>query len=95
MTMRCMMYYMCNSTFVKVASKLKSVEIFYSLCLALAQSGQLHLPLAVFTSVYPKLVVARRALALFQHHDAITGASITIFEKLTDYPKFQKHITIC
>jgi len=59
----------------QVASKLKSVEIFYSLCLAIAQSGQMHLPLAVLTSLYPKLEVARRALALFQHHDAITGTS--------------------
>ena len=63
---------------LKVSSKLKKTEILYTLCLARAHKGKDHMTLASFTSLYTKLVDSRRALALFQHHDAITGEKIRI-----------------
>ena len=62
-----------NFYLLQVSSKLKKTEILYTLCLARAHKGEEHMALASFTSLYTKLVDSRRALALFQHHDAITG----------------------
>ena len=59
----------------QVASKLRGVEILYSLVLGAVRKGGDQIPNSVLTSLYPDLVEARRALALFQHHDAITGTS--------------------
>jgi len=59
----------------QVASKLRAVEIVYSIGLAWTRTGAHSIPSDVLHSLYKDLVESRRALALFQHHDAITGTS--------------------
>jgi len=59
----------------QVATKLRRVEILYSVSRGLLNKDESELPRTLLTSFYPNLVSCRRALALFQHHDAITGTS--------------------
>lgn len=59
----------------QVSSKLRGVEILYSIAMGMARRGDFDLPMSALVSMYKNLVSARRSLALFQHHDAITGTS--------------------
>lgn len=59
----------------QLEASLRSAEILYSWSYAWAvQEGQARV-VQLLEKDYEKLVRARRALALFQHHDAITGTS--------------------
>lgn len=60
----------------QLASKLRTTEILFTLSVGLArQVTKSRDPLILLESHYEQLEEARRALALFQHHDAITGTS--------------------
>ncbi len=59
----------------EVSAHLRSAEILFTWCYQWSrQKGDQQVSSAL-RSLYPALVRARRHLALFQHHDAITGTS--------------------
>ena len=59
----------------ELESSLRSSEIFYTWALNLARGIQNTAAISALEAVYAGIVKARRNLALFQHHDAITGTS--------------------
>ena len=59
----------------ELESSLRSAEIFYTWALNLARRVQNTAATSALEAVYPGIVKARRNLALFQHHDAITGTA--------------------
>lgn len=80
---------------------LRSLEILFTIAFNRAHQssdGGNHSALRVFEKNYEKLVLARRNLGLFQHHDAITGTSkanvmrdygMRLFESIQDTVKLQ------
>jgi len=59
----------------QVSTKLRLVEILYTVGLETARKSGSESWKTLLTSLYPDLSSSRRSLALFQHHDAITGTS--------------------
>lgn len=59
----------------ELESSLRSSEIFYTWALNLARGIQNTAAISALEAVYAGIVKARRNLALFQHHDAITGTA--------------------
>jgi len=59
----------------EVESRLRGAEIAYTVALNRARRKGWIQPVRILDFDYGKLVEARRHLALFQHHDAITGTS--------------------
>jgi len=59
----------------QLAGKLRSTEILFTLATSLArsQADQSEVPVRLLETHFDQLEEARRALGLFQHHDAITG----------------------
>lgn len=80
---------------------LRSLEILFTLAFNKARSSQHHLEsfYKIYEKNYEKVILARRNLGLFQHHDAITGTSkanvmrdygIRLFESIQDSVKMQE-----
>jgi len=59
----------------ELAASLRSAEILYALTLNRARREGLNHTVKLLEGDYEKLIVSRHNLALFQHHDAITGTS--------------------
>ena len=59
----------------ELESSLRSSEIFYTWALNLARGIQNTAAISALEGAYAGIVKARRNLALFQHHDAITGTA--------------------
>ena len=60
----------------ELASSLRTAEILHTLALQLARrAGKRSVPAKAIGTLYERLAVARQNLALFQHHDGITGTS--------------------
>ena len=58
-----------------VEGRLRGAEILFTLCLNRARQSPFPTAKRIMDLDYGRLVKARRWLALFQHHDAITGTS--------------------
>ena len=54
-------------------NNLRSAEILYTMALNKGRKNSDKTATNHFEQLYLKLMIARRNLALFQHHDAITG----------------------
>lgn len=72
--------YFTTRPFMKILDRelensLRASEILYTLAINGARQKKLLPHLKVLERDYEKLVIARRNLGLFQHHDAITGTS--------------------
>jgi alpha-mannosidase len=57
----------------QVENNLRSAEILYTMAWNKAEQRSHKNFVVLFEHIYAGLVKARRNLALFQHHDAITG----------------------
>ncbi|XP_063229652.1 alpha-mannosidase 2-like [Bacillus rossius redtenbacheri] len=77
----------------EVEASLRSAEILYTVALNKARQQDYNKTAQLLERDYERLVKARRSLALFQHHDAITGTSkavvmhdyaLKLFEALQD-----------
>ncbi|KAL7025189.1 hypothetical protein ACKWTF_013382 [Chironomus riparius] len=80
--------YYTTRPFLKIISRdlehnLRSAEILFTLAWNKANQMKNEKFTLSFEQIYPKLVLARRNLGLFQHHDAITGTSKAIV--MTNY----------
>lgn len=80
-------------------SNLRSAEILFTLAFNIARQYNHPNALRIFEKNYEKMILARRNLGLFQHHDAITGTSranvmrdygIRLFESIQDSVKMQE-----
>ena len=56
----------------EVEATLRPTEIAYTLALQASRAANVSVP--SLEREFERLVAARRSLALFQHHDAITGS---------------------
>lgn len=77
---------------------LRCTEILFSVAFNMARQTNNVNALRVYEKNYEKMILARRNLGLFQHHDAITGTSkanvmrdygIRLFESMQDVIKLQ------
>lgn len=78
---------------------LRCLEILFTIAFNSAHQNNKHNALRIFEKNYEKMILARRNLGLFQHHDAITGTSkanvmrdygIRLFESIQDAVKLQE-----
>lgn len=78
---------------------LRGLEILFTVAFNRARQTGNYNALRVFEKNYEKMILARRNLGLFQHHDAITGTSkanvmrdygLRLFESLQDAMKLQE-----
>ena len=60
-------------------SNLRSAEILYTLALNTVRKNSDTIEVNRFEQIYSELIISRRNLALFQHHDAITGWFLAMF----------------
>lgn len=79
-------------------NNLRTTEILFSIAFNMARQQNNINALRVYEKNYEKMILARRNLGLFQHHDAITGTSkanvmrdygIRLFESIQDVIKLQ------
>ena len=61
----------------QVENNVRSAEILFTMAWNNAEQKSDSNFVNLFENIYSGLVTARRNLALFQHHDAITGANFT------------------
>ena len=85
----------------ETSSQLRAGEILFSYGYHLARLRGERAMTGYFSSQYKLLIEARRSLALFQHHDAITGTSkqvvmhdygIKLFDAFLNCRKLQKNL---
>ena len=69
----------------QASSKLRLVEILYTISLEMANKAGSKNWITLFESQYSRLTTSRRSISLFQHHDAITGTSKSFV--MDDYEK--------
>lgn len=78
---------------------LRAAEILYTFAYNLARRFKHENAIKVFEKNYEKIILARRNLGLFQHHDAITGTSkasvmrdygLRLFDSLQDVGRIQE-----
>lgn len=96
--------YFTTRPFYKILSgelehNLRAAEILFTIAFNYARQSKNHNSLKVFEKNYEKMILARRNLGLFQHHDAITGTSkaavmrdygMRLFESIQDVVKMQE-----
>ncbi|XP_063229651.1 alpha-mannosidase 2-like [Bacillus rossius redtenbacheri] len=84
----------------EVEASLRSAEILYTLALNRARQHNFNKTAQLLERDFERIIKARRSLALFQHHDAITGTSkafvmhdygLKLFEALQDTMHVQSH----
>ncbi|XP_017770646.1 PREDICTED: alpha-mannosidase 2 [Nicrophorus vespilloides] len=97
--------YFTTRPFMKILDRelensLRASEILYTIAINSARQKNILPYLKILERDYEKLVMARRNLGLFQHHDAITGTSksfvmrdygLKLFESLRDTVKIQQN----
>lgn len=78
---------------------LRSCEILFTLAYNAAREYKHENAIKIFEKNYEKMILARRNLGLFQHHDAITGTSkaavmrdygLRLFQSIQDVVKLQE-----
>lgn len=78
---------------------LRSCEILFTLAYNAAKEYKHENAIKIFEKNYEKMILARRNLGLFQHHDAITGTSkaavmrdygLRLFQSIQDVVKLQE-----
>lgn len=83
----------------ELENQLRSLEILFTISFNSARQLKNINALRVYEKNYEKIILARRNLGLFQHHDAITGTSkamvmrdygIRLFESIQDIVKLQE-----
>lgn len=83
----------------ELETQLRSLEILFTIAFNSARQSKNVNALRVYEKNYEKIILARRNLGLFQHHDAITGTSkavvmrdygIRLFESTQDIVKLQE-----
>ncbi|KAK3918168.1 hypothetical protein KUF71_007589, partial [Frankliniella fusca] len=83
----------------ELEASLRSAEILYALTLNRARRSGFNYTVKLLERDYEKLIKSRRNLALFQHHDAITGTSkasvmhdyaLKMFDSLQETQRLQR-----
>ncbi|XP_055848547.1 alpha-mannosidase 2 isoform X2 [Episyrphus balteatus] len=96
--------YFTTRPFYKILStdlehNLRAAEILFTIAYNTARQFKHENAIKVFEKNYEKMILARRNLGLFQHHDAITGTSksavmrdygLRLFESVQDVVKMQE-----
>ncbi|XP_055623115.1 alpha-mannosidase 2 [Toxorhynchites rutilus septentrionalis] len=96
--------YFTTRPFFKILSRelehnLRSLEILFTLAFNRARQTDNSNAFKIYEKNYEKIILARRNLGLFQHHDAITGTSkanvmrdyaLRLFESIQDTVKLQE-----
>lgn len=88
----------------ELEANLRSTEILYTMAVNVARRQRLRTTAKLLERNYEKLTKARQNLALFQHHDAITGTSkafvmndyaLKLLEGIQDCAAIQSHAVQC
>ncbi|XP_055588415.1 alpha-mannosidase 2 [Uranotaenia lowii] len=96
--------YFTTRPYYKILSRdlehnLRGLEILFTLAFNRARQGENSNAFKIYEKNYEKMILARRNLGLFQHHDAITGTSkanvmrdyaLRLFESIQDSVKLQE-----
>ncbi|XP_053682330.1 alpha-mannosidase 2 [Sabethes cyaneus] len=96
--------YFTTRPYYKILSRelehnLRSLEILFTLAFNRARQASNSNAFKIYEKNYEKMILARRNLGLFQHHDAITGTSkanvmrdyaLRLFESIQDTVKLQE-----
>ncbi|KAL9694342.1 hypothetical protein quinque_013627 [Culex quinquefasciatus] len=96
--------YFTTRPYYKILSRelehnLRSLEILFTLAFNRARQGGNSNAFKIYEKNYEKMILARRNLGLFQHHDAITGTSkanvmrdyaLRLFESIQETVKLQE-----